>query len=265
MSVNSSPPGSLIHQVEDEIGPISVHQNQNLLYLSFGNKTEQSCLTIDQPHRLEHAYTQAMMLSLLMKQDMRSVLILGLGGGSLVRALRHFRQKLKIDAIEYRQAVIDVARQYFALPEDHALNIICDDAGHYIKATAQRYDLIFTDLYLPEGMDQLQLSQQYLEHCKAHLMDDGLVIVNFWSHDFKQTLQRQQALEQVFGKQVLNTQVPGGNTITFAFNDAIPRLNKKDFTAAAQKLGQQLEIPLQNLARGFWQMNAAALQMSRYP
>lgn len=264
MTKPASPLGNLVHQHEDEEGPITIYQNHNLRYLTFGNQTEQSCLTIDRPHRLEHAYTQAMMLSLLMKADIRAVLLLGLGGGSLARALRHFREKLKIDAIEYRQSVIDMAKRYFDLPDDEGFKIFCTDASEYIESTEKTYDLIFTDLYLPDGMDEAQLNENYLGRCRQQLNEHGILVINFWSNDFKQTLLRQQAIKQAFGDDVLNVQVHGGNTITFAFKNAIPNINKKTFFADAQQLGKQLDIPLQGLARSLWQLNAAALQLRRY-
>jgi len=200
----------------------------------------------------------------LFKKDIRAVLLLGLGGGSLARALRHFREKLKIDAVEYRQSVIDIAKQYFDLPDDPGFNAFCDEASRYIQSTEKLYDLIFTDLYLPDGMDETQLNDMYLNQCRQHLTDNGILVINFWSNDFKQTLQRQQALKQAFGDEVLNVQVLGGNTISFAFKDAMPHLNRKNFFEDAVQLGMKLDIPLQMLARNLWQLNATALQVSRY-
>jgi spermidine synthase len=264
MTNPASPLGNLVHQHEDEEGPIAIYQNHNLRYLTFGNSTEQSCLMIDKPHRLEHAYTQAMMLGLLFKKDIRSALLLGLGGGSLARALRHFRQKLKIDAIEYRQSVIDIAKQYFDLPDDAGFNVCCDDASQYIKSTEKFYDLIFADLYLPDGMDEAQLKDSFLEQCQQQLVDNGILVINFWSNDFQQTLLRQQALKRIFDDRILNLQVHGGNTITFAFKNKLPAFNKKVLFADAQQLGLKLDIPLQRLARSFWMLNAAVLQTGRY-
>jgi spermidine synthase len=259
-----SPLGNLIAQHEDDEGLITIYQKHNLRYLTFGNHTEQSCLTIDRPYRLEHVYTQAMMLSLLLKKDIRSVLLLGLGGGSLARALRHSRDKLKIDAIEYRQSVIDMAKRYFDLPDDPAFNILCKDARQYIESTAKSFDLIFADLYLPEGMDEAQLNDEFLGNCSQCLEGNGILVINFWSNDFHQTLLGQQALSRVFGDRVLNSHVHGGNNIAFAFRDDIPDLEKKSFFQAAQQLGLKLDIPLQRLARNFWQQNAVALQTQKY-
>lgn len=263
MTNSPSPLGKLLHQEEDEVGPINIYQNQHLRYLTFGNQTEQSCLVLDRPHRLEHAYTQAMMLSLLMKKDSRQVLLLGLGGGSLARALRHCRPKMSIDAIEYRQAVIDLARRYFALPDDRHFSVFCDDARHYIGRHSKTHDLIFMDLYLPQGMDNAQLDNDFLNQCQQNLNDNGVLVFNFWSNDFQRTLRRQQTLKTVFDERTLSLQVPGGNTIIFAFKDAMPAhlKNKNALFKDAQALGTKLDIPLQQVARSLWQQNAQVLKL----
>jgi len=131
--------GELIHQRQDEHGLISVYQKHHQRFLTFGNSIEQSCYLLDHPCRLEHVYTQAMMLGLLLHEDVRSVLLLGLGGGSLVRALRHVRAKLGIHAVEYRQPVIDIAQQFFALPDDKNLHTYCDDAQRHLQTESRKH------------------------------------------------------------------------------------------------------------------------------
>ena len=263
MTDRPSPLGNLIHQLEDNEGLISIYEKHNLRYLTFGNQTEQSCLTLDKPHRLEHAYTQAMMLSLLFKDDIRSALLLGLGGGSLARALRHFRARLKIDAIEYRQSVIDIAMRFFDLPNDSAFNALCDNAYDYISSTQKQYDLIFSDLYLPKGMDEVQLNDEFLKTCRHRLSENGVLIVNLWSYDFQQSRLAQEALKRAFGENVLSFHVQGGNDIAFAFKSKLPNLEKKSFFAASQQMALRLDIPLQRMARSFWVNNAQKLHLSR--
>ena len=255
--------GNLIHQHEDHEGQICIYENNGLRYLTFGNQTEQSCLSLPKPHRLEHAYTQAMMLSLLFKADIRSTLLLGLGGGGLARALRYYRDKLKIDAVEYRQAVIDLAAEVFYLPDDSAFHAHCNDAFRFVATTDKSYDLIFSDLYLPDGMDRVQIKTEFLQNCKDGLNQNGILIVNLWSFDFQQTLKAQQRLLEAFDNQVLSFHVPGGNDIAFAFNNEMPNLEKKSFFVAAQQLGVSLDIPLQALARSFWTNNAQKLHLNR--
>ena len=256
--------GELIHQQNDEQGPITVYQNYNLRYLTFGNQVEQSCMSLEYPHRLEHAYTQAMMLSLLFKQDIRHAALLGFGGGSLARALYHARPKLKVDAVEYRPMVIDIAKRFFELPDHKHFTLHTVDAADFIINCRQQFDLVFTDLYLPEGVHQLQHNHDFLQQCMQQLSANGLLIVNQWSNDFKQVQLAHQVLRESCNGMLLNLHVHGGNNIAFAFKDDFPDLKRKIFFEDARKLGLKLNIPLQKLARNFWQENVQQLNVSRY-
>lgn len=264
MTGNLKPLGELIHRQDDAEGVITVYQDHQLRYLTFGNYVEQSCLTLDQPYRLEHAYTQAMILSLLLKDDIRSALLLGLGGGSLVRALHHAYPKLKVNAVEYRQAIIDVALKFFELGENKNLKFHCEDAQQYLKGSDSLHDLIFADLYLPDGVHDAQLSVEFFAQCQRHLTDSGILIVNQWSSDYHFTRISQDAIRQVFNDGFLNLHVKGGNNIVFAFKNEIPALQRKAFFEAALKLGMKLDIPLQGLSRNLWQQNVEAIQIARY-
>ena len=264
MTANLKPLGELIHRQEDDEGAITVYQDHNLRYLTFGNFVEQSCLALNRPFRLEHAYTQAMMLSLLLKDDIRSALLLGLGGGSLARALHHVYPKLRVNAVEYRQAIIDIARQFFELEDKKNLKLHCQDAQHYLDGNDSRHDLIFADLYLPDGVHEAQLKVDFFAQCRQRLAERGVLVVNQWSSEFRLTKLSQAAICQVFNEQFINLHVKGGNNIVFAFNGNFPDLQRKSFLEAAQKLGMKLDIPLQNLSRNLWQQNAEAIEIRRH-
>ena len=55
-----------IHRSYDELGPIQVMDDGHKRYLAFGTDDEQSCQLIHQPHLLQHEYTRAILLALLL-------------------------------------------------------------------------------------------------------------------------------------------------------------------------------------------------------
>lgn len=256
--------GNLIYQLDDEIGTITVYENQHLRYLTFGNQVEQSCINLAQPYRLEHSYTQAMLLSLILNPTPRNVLVFGLGGGSLLRALHFARPKLGIHAIEFRQSVIDVAREFFSLPDSSKIVLHCNEAELFLDETDEVFDTIFSDLYLADKVHELQQSLRFYQSCYKKLSENGLLTINQWSGEFETVKQCQQALSGVFEGQVYNLHVQGGNHISFAFKGTLPEIERKAFFATAQQLGNKLDIPLQKLSRNFWQQNAEALKIKRF-
>lgn len=73
------------------------------------------------------------------KYDIKSVLVLGMGAGTVVSLLK---QKYKIDcyitAVEKDDVVIELAKKYFEIEKFKALNIVNDDAFEYVKTTHKK-------------------------------------------------------------------------------------------------------------------------------
>ena len=147
--------GELIHQTSDEFGSIEVIEfQQKIRSLHFGNKTQQSAMLLNHPYILIHKYAQAMMLPLCWTNASK-VLVLGLGSGSIVKYLYNYFQHLKIDAIELRPAVIELASEYFLLPEcDERFKIFNESAFDWLDrqqentlSENEKYDLIIVDMF----------------------------------------------------------------------------------------------------------------------
>ena len=76
------------------------------------------------------------------------VLILGLGGGAFADIFQN-NLGFNVDAVELDERDRRKLRaHYFALGNN--VNIIVDDARHYLEETQKKYDLIFFDVYRGE-------------------------------------------------------------------------------------------------------------------
>lgn len=256
--------GTLICRVRDSDGEIHVYQDAHSRYLTFGNRVEQSCLDLCDPQRLVHVYTQAMMLSLLLCPSPRRVLLLGLGGGSLAKAVRAAAPAAHICGVEQRAAVIEVARQHFHLPEDRRFQTLCQDASTYLSAHDGSHELILSDLYLADGMDVTQTNQAFVQLAHDRLTENGVLVINQWASEFSTNQMATAVLGEVFDGRVLHLHVQGGNIVSFALRGALPDLQRKLLFAAAQALGSRLSIPLQRHARNLWRQNAEVLGIGRF-
>lgn len=82
-------------------------------------------------------------------QKVNSILLLGLGGGSVVETLRKdFNYSKSIVAIDIDSAVIEIAKNEFNLKEDDHLEIICGDALEFMQINSEQFDLIIVDLFI---------------------------------------------------------------------------------------------------------------------
>ena len=203
-------------------------------------------------------------LSAFRKARRRRALLLGVGGGSLVRALRAADRALHVIGVERRAAVIDAAHAYFGLPDDRHVRIVCDDADRFLAACDQQFDLLFADLYMADGMCPRQVAPDFLLHCRSRLAGNGVLVANQWSSEFAGNRAALVALNEVFDGRVVNLHAQGGNILSFAFHDALPDLHRDAWFDAAQALGLKLSIPLQRHARNLWRQNAEVLRSGRF-
>ncbi|MBF0263818.1 MAG: hypothetical protein HQL46_00985 [Gammaproteobacteria bacterium] len=244
-----------IDKSRDSLGDIYVYEQELQRILTFGNQIEQSRLNIQSPHQLQHNYTQAMLLSVLLVDKLDSSLILGLGGGALLRTLHFLFPSMDIHAVEYRQAVLNVAWDYFMLPKSSNTHYYCDDAISYLYKDEQQYDLIFSDLYLSDSVSAVQNDDTFYQQCKEHLSAQGILVINQWETDSFAFHLSYERLKSVFNNQVCSLVVKGGNNILYAFNNEITALYRKPFFNEAHKLGLKIDNPMQKHARAYWQEN----------
>jgi len=80
---------------------------------------------------------------------LRKVLLLGLGGGSVVKTLREdFGFTGHITAVELDKDIIDIALHEFGLVKDKKLEVINGDALQVVSSLDNYYDLIIIDIFI---------------------------------------------------------------------------------------------------------------------
>lgn len=77
----------------------------------------------------------------------KKILMLGLGGGSVVKWLAKKYQDASITAVEIDPVMIKIAKEHFHVDKVKNLKIITADAVDYIKTTKDHFDLILLDCY----------------------------------------------------------------------------------------------------------------------
>ena len=93
---------------------IEVVDQDEFRSLYFHNKVVQSRMSLQEPHKLILKYTQYMMAAaLLVKPAPTDILLIGIGAGALIHFLHHHFPSSLIDAVDYSEHVIKIARGYF--------------------------------------------------------------------------------------------------------------------------------------------------------
>jgi SAM-dependent methyltransferase len=92
-------------------------------------------------------WTLAAPLVLLRGHPRRRVLLLGLGGGSVGRAVRALDPGAEIVGVERNADVLRLARDHLGLDE-LGLELVAGDALEYLRRERRRFDLIVEDLFI---------------------------------------------------------------------------------------------------------------------
>lgn len=88
-------------------------------------------------------------LSEINLRSVDSILILGLGGGSVIYSLiDRFNFKGFITAVEVDPVIASVADREFDISESEKLHIEINDAYRFIKKNHKKYDLIIVDIFI---------------------------------------------------------------------------------------------------------------------
>lgn len=202
-----------IHRSYDEYGPIQILDDGNKRYLTFGTDDEQSCQLINQPHILQHEYTRGILLSLLLIEP-KHITVIGIGGGSLITAFHHLVPDCYLAGVELRPEVARLAHKYFQLPKNNKIKLHIGDGFDYLQHNEIQTDLIVADMYLAEGIDQQQLSTQFIATAHSRINQGGWLVLNYWL-DHKMEVHLENVLHEYFD-QIYMCETGGGNWVIFA-------------------------------------------------
>jgi spermidine synthase len=144
----------------------------------------QSCNDIANPDRIVMDYPQMMLGGLFVNPEPKEILIIGLGGGTLPRALLKVLPQARMEIVEIDPAVIKVAQAYFAFVPSERAKPIQSDGRVYVKRALReqrRYDMIMLDAFDHEYIPEHLLTREFLQEVKGLLAPNGVLIANTFS------------------------------------------------------------------------------------
>lgn len=118
----------------------------------------------------------------LTKVDLKSVdnlLLLGLGGGSIIKSLREtFDYRNQIYAVEIDPAMIKIAKNEFGVSESWNLKIIESDAFLFTKTTRRRYQLVIIDIFIDTEVPSIFYQKEFCDRITRIIPSGGSFIFN---------------------------------------------------------------------------------------
>lgn len=119
-------------------------------------------------------------LAWLPRTRRRSVLVLGLGGGSAARLVRAIAPRCRIVGVESSAEVLRAARRWFDL-DSLDVEVVHGCARQFLRRSRARFDLVIEDVFIGSGRDVHKpdwLPEPGLAAAARHLHRGGVLVSN---------------------------------------------------------------------------------------
>ncbi|MGH6612225.1 MAG: spermidine synthase [Burkholderiaceae bacterium] len=177
----------LLHSERSLYREVLVYENGSIRCMCFTRHCRigrQSCMDTRRPDRIVMNYPQMMLGALYVDPAPRSVLIIGLGGGTIPRVLLDVVPDAAIDVVEIDPAVVKVAERYFDFAADGDVRVFEVDGRVFVKRAIReqrRYQLIMLDAFDHEYIPEHLLTEEFLREVKSLLTPGGVLAANTFS------------------------------------------------------------------------------------
>ena len=204
----------------------------------------QSEMRIDDPYALVNEYTRKMMGFLAFQPHPKQILIIGLGGGSLVKYCHRHLPATRIIAVEIDPVVLALRSQFLVPPDDDRLTVIQADGADHVALMADRGEgsnAILVDAYDHAGIATAVVERSFVENTKQILGTNGVFVMNLVaeSDDAKRHV---ETVRQVFRDTVVVAMQRGGNLIIFAGQTLLDPQRAKMAVRNAERIEHRLGL-----------------------
>ncbi len=157
---------------------LRITENNGVRQLKF-ERNQQSSMRLDDPFETDIEYVGYLHLTMAVAPQAARTLVVGLGGGSLVKRMWRDYPWMHIDAVEIDEEVAEVARAFFELPADPRITVTIDDGRAFVRLASEIYDIIVIDAFDDDRVPLPLLTEEFLRECQACLSPDGVIAYNF--------------------------------------------------------------------------------------
>ena len=172
---------TVVFQTTSPYHHIKVVDRGRLRTLHFDN-SNQSQMSLDDPLQGHFEYTEYFHMPWLWNKEIKSALMIGLGGSSIQRAFQAYWPQVTTETVELDPKVVEAAKTYFHFKETERMKVILGDGRLYLKRTEKKYDLIILDAYTANRYSSFiphaLVTKEFFSLVHSHLTDQGILAYN---------------------------------------------------------------------------------------
>ena len=174
-------PGGVLFEAFSPYHQVQVIDEPGMRILSF-NGTRETKMSLVDPLQGHFEYAEYFHTPWVWNRDIRRVLMLGLGGGSIQRAYQHYYTNVMVDTVEIDPVVVKVAEEYFKVKETPTLKIHNQDGRIFLSRTSENYDVIILDAYTKSrygsSIPPHLTTKEFFALAGGHLTTNGVLAYN---------------------------------------------------------------------------------------
>lgn len=212
--------GELRAQLLDESYPKPfVIDDGKSRFLYFNVRLMQSEMSLKAPHDLAIRYTQKMMAFLLFQPRPKRIVLIGLGGGSLIKFCYQRMPGTQLTAVELDPNVIAFRDTFLLPPDDDRLQVLEADGAEFLENTEKGIDALLVDAFDKTGFAPSLANREFFDNAYAKLSGNGVLVINLAGEKETYAGLIGEAMH-VFDDQVIVISVPDdGNHVLYAFKE----------------------------------------------
>ncbi len=161
----------------DDVRPF-VYEDGSTVSLHFTIGEVQSRMRRDDPTALDLDYTRMMMGLLLWQPRPKSMLMVGLGGGSLPKYCFRHLPETDLTVVEINPHVIALRDAFHVPPDGPRFRVLQADGAAFVRAASARYDIVVIDGFGYDGQPEELCSPGFYDDCRRALTPGGVLVVN---------------------------------------------------------------------------------------
>ncbi len=246
----------LVYEHQNDRDTITVLENYRYRWIQSSDGSIQSAMNLAEPYAPVLPYFPVLLSALLFTPPPSRTLVIGLGGGELIRFFSHYFPQSQLTAVEKSTHMSNVFREYFS-QETNELELINGDiCEQCVNDTSATYKLIFLDVYADKALPDCFNNSAFFEYLARLLDNDGVIAINLVVNSETEAVQILQLIRQAFDRKTLCLAVGSHmNLVVLAFKQTPATFADDALQELAAELSQSLEIDYQALVTNILSSN----------
>ena len=109
----------------------------------------------------------------------KSILVLGIGGGTVIDSLAKQYPTATITAVDIDPTIINIAKEYFGVSKLPNVGLVQEDAEKFVYKKMKPFDLIIVDLFIGREIPKFVESVLFHRALKRLCASDSVMVINY--------------------------------------------------------------------------------------